>query len=135
MPPPPQRWVILLWSQCGTNTVDLVLVTSNKDTSVIVGLKFLVDECVVAVWRIEVALKLGTTSSRDLVVQYNQILGHVSNNSKQINILTGQGSHLVGYPMPCCLVSKYNLGDAPELLQRNFPCAEIRGVSTAAATE
>ena len=51
----------------GSNMVDLVIVTSNEDTLVIVGLWFLVDEWVVVMWKLEVALKLGTILSRDLV--------------------------------------------------------------------
>ena len=119
----------------GTDMVDLILVASNEDTSVIVGLQFLVDEWVVAAWKLEVVLTLGTILSRDLAVQCKQISGHVSNDGKQINILTGQGSCSVGYPMPCCFVSKFNLGDAPEWLQRKFLRAAIRGASIAAATE
>ena len=38
----------------------------------------------------------------------------------QIDILTGQGSCSVSYPMPCCLVHKNNLGQPPEWLQRRY---------------
>ena len=99
------------------------------------GLQFIVDELVVAAWRLEVPLKLNTTLTSDILVKCNQISGHVSNDGKQINILTGQGSCSVGYPMPCCFVSKFNLGDAPEWLQRKFLRASISGASTAAATK
>ena len=77
------------------------------------GLQFIVDELVIAAWRLDVPLKLATTSSSEIVVKCSQISGHVSNEGKHINILTGQGSCSGGCPMPCCFVSKYNLGDAP----------------------
>jgi len=35
------------------------------------------------------------------------------NDGKQINILTGQGSCYVGYPMPCCMVHNEDLGRPP----------------------
>ena len=114
------------------DSVDLVLVTSNEDQSIIVGLQFLLDGTVVASWRLDVKFKLGTTSVEDIVAKCHQLSGHVSNDNKQINILTGQGTCSVGFPMACCMVSKHNLGCPPEWIQRmtlrvaiQVACAEV----------
>ena len=44
-----------------------------------------------------------------------QLSGHLSNDEKQVNILTGQGSCSVAHTMPCCMVSKNELGRPPLL--------------------
>ena len=56
----------------------------------------------------------------------------MSNDNKQVNILTGKGTCSVGFPMSCCIVSKHNLRDAPEWIQRmtlrlaiKVACAEV----------
>ena len=71
----------------------------------------------------------------DVIASCSQISGHVSNDGKQINILSGQGSCSVGYPMPCCMVSKYNLGQPPEWLMRTFLRHVIVAASRMAANE
>ena len=118
-----------------TNVFNFVFVTSKEHASVIVGLQFVLDEWIILAWRLGENFNIGTTSVRGVVDKCNKILGHISNDDKQINILTGRGSCLVGYPMQCYWVSKNNLGDAPEWLQLKFLCAMIEAASMVAETE
>ena len=106
--------------------------TSNEDQSIIVGLQFSLEGAVVASWRLDVKFKLGTRDVKDIVAKFHQLSGHVSNDNKQVNILTGQGTCSVGFPMSCCMVSKHNVGDPPEWIQRmtlrvaiKVACAEV----------
>ena len=83
-------------------------------------------------WRLDVKFKLGTSSVEDIVAKCHQLSGHVSNDNKQVNILTGQDTCSVGFPMSYCMVSKHNVGDPPEWIQRmtlrvavKVACAEV----------
>ena len=58
-----------------------------------------------------------------------QVSGHVSNDGKQVNMLMGQGTCRVGYPMSCCLAPLKGLWDPPEWIQRWF----IREATAAAS--
>ena len=87
--------------------------TSNEDQSIIVGLQFSLEGAVVASWRLDVKFMLGTSHVNDLVTKCHQLSGHVSNDNKQVKILTGQGTCSVGFPMSCCMIAKQNLGQAP----------------------
>ena len=91
---------------------------SNKDQSIIIGLRSLLDVTVVASWRLDVKFKIDARNVEDIVAKCHQLSGHVSNDNKQVNILTGQGTCGVGFPMSCCMVYKHNLGHAPEWIQR-----------------
>ena len=55
----------------------------------------------------------------------------MSNHGKHINILTGQASCTVGYPMSCCMISKYKLNTPPAWFMRLF----LHRVIMAAATK
>ena len=83
-------------------------------------------------WEGKCEFKLGTSNVENIVAKCHQLSGHVSNDNKQVNILTGQGTCNVGFPMSCCIVSKQNLGDPPEWIQRmtlrvaiKVACAEV----------
>ena len=106
----------------------------SDDTSV-VGIQFIVLAVVVATWKLPQNLSLRGMTFADVIASCSQISGHVSNDGKQINILSGQGSCSVGYPMPCCMVSKYNLGQPPEWLMRTFLRHVIVAASRMAANE
>ena len=49
-------------------SVDVIIVTSDSDKSVIVGVQFLLEGMIVAAWKLEELFKLGTSTSADLVV-------------------------------------------------------------------
>ena len=65
-------------------------------------------------------LKLVSATRSDIKMQCYQVSGHLSNDNKQIDILTGQASCSVSYPMPCCMVKKEDLGQPPEWRQIQF---------------
>ena len=109
--------------------VHINLVTSTSDMNLIVGSEFVVAGVVIAAWKFPQHLDLRGMSYDDVEASCYQISGHVSNDGKQINILSGQASCSVGFPMPCCMVSKKNLGQPPEWLMRMF----LRHAITAAA--
>ena len=77
--------------------------TSNVNASVIVGFQVLLENDIVVVKRFCEPLKLGRFGVKDLEVECKQISGHLANDNKQINILTGQGSCSVSFTMPRCL--------------------------------
>ncbi len=52
---------------------------------------------------------------------------------KQINILTGQASCTVDYPMSCCMILKYKLHTLPAWLLRLFLCRVITSAATKTA--
>ena len=68
----------------------------------------------VAIHRLYHLLGLGKHASSDVEVICEQVSGHLANDKKQINILSGQCSCSVKCHMPCCMVTKENLGVAPE---------------------
>ena len=112
----------------GVDKIQLALVTSTDDASIIVGLEFSIQQRTAGVLKLRKPFHLGTSAVRDLRVTCQQISGHVSNDGKQVNILTGQASCSVGFPMPCCMISKYTLNDPPAWLWRMF----LRHATTAA---
>jgi len=80
----------------------------------------LLEDQVVSPKRLYESLNLGRFAAADVEVECLQLLGHLVNDNKQINILTGHGSCSVMYPMPCCLVHTDNLGHAPVWIQRRY---------------
>ena len=98
----------------------LSLITSANDSSVIVGLQISHQDFVAASWRLRESFGLAGNSTNLLIVKCHQISGHVSNDGKQINILSGQGTCTVGYPMPCCMVPRDRLGTTPRWLMIMF---------------
>ena len=104
-------------------------VTDEDEASMIVGVQFLIGNNVVAAHRFDRPLSLGSSFLGKTTANTQQISGHVSNDGKQVNILSGQGSCTVGYPMPCCLVAKENLGRPPQWLMRLFVRRAIAAAS------
>ena len=96
------------------------LVHADNNASTIVGFQIIVANSVVSAKRLYEPLKLGRFGAADVDIKCLQLSGHLANDNKQINILTGQGSCSVMYPMPCCLVHKDNLGQAPVWIQRRY---------------
>ena len=108
------------------STIRICLVTSDNDDSVIIGFQVLnSDEKVLATKRFYDKLKLVSATRSDIKMKCYQVSGHLSNDNKQINILTGQASCSVSYPMPCCMVKKEDLGRPPEWLQIRFLRAAV----------
>ena len=105
--------------------------SSTDDSAAIVGLQFSLYGRVTASWKLRETFRLGKTTTSELTVNCEQISCHQSNDNKQINILTGQGSCSVGFPMSCCMVSKHNLGDPPEWIQRRTIRESIKTSSVA----
>ena len=66
--------------------------TRDKEVALVVGLQFLLEEMIVAVWKLEEVFKLGTITITDIKVQCLQVSGHLSNDNNQVNILIGQPS-------------------------------------------
>ena len=81
----------------------ILFVTSDDNASVIVGFQVLIESDIVVANRFYEPLKLGKFGVKDLEVECQQISGHLANDNKQINILTGQGSCSVSFTMPRCL--------------------------------
>ena len=88
---------------------------------------------VVAAWKFDDVFRMQSQCVTDLSVMLLQISGHPANDGKQINILSGQGSCTVGFPMTCCMVPKGNLGDPPAWLWRMFLRRALIAVSNDAA--
>ncbi len=118
-----------------THEIGVSLVCSSDCASRVVGLIFVVNGAVAATHYIHCTVDIGAFRLDELSIHCQQISGHVSNYGKQINILNGQGSCSVGYPMPCCLVSKSDLGRPPEWLMRMFLRHVITAASNAAAVQ
>jgi len=92
----------------------IVLVKSDDDASIIIGVQFLLPDNVVSTRRLHhQRMKLSNLPGSKLDSKCYQLSGHPSNDGKQINILTGQGSCSVAHPMPCCMVRKNELGRPP----------------------
>ena len=72
--------------------VHINLVTSTSDMNLIVGSEFVVAGVVIAAWKFPQHLDLRGMSYDDVEASCYQISGHVSNDGKQINILSGQAS-------------------------------------------
>ena len=111
------------------DTVDVVLAIANNNQTIIVGFQFRLSETVVASWRLDVKFMLGKGHVKDLVTKCHQLSGHVSNDNTQVNILMGKGTCSVGFPMSCCMISKQNLGQALEWIQRKTLRITIKFVS------
>ena len=107
------------------------LICSSASASIIVGLHFATGEGAVASWRLPNEFRLGKTTTNKLSALIRQISGQWMNDGKQINILNGSGSCSVGFPMPCCLRAKSQLGVPPAWLMRMF----LRRVIGAAAKQ
>ena len=95
------------------------LVSSNTQTNTVVGLSIYVKEELVFSYKLPNSFKHPQPRHR-LELKCYQLSGQLSNDGKQISILTGQGSCSVSYPMPCCMVSKADLGKPPEWIQRQI---------------
>ena len=103
--------------------------TLNEDNSVIIGFQTMNEQGeVIGTKQLYDNMKLGTFSRSSIVLEY-QVSGHVSNDNKQINILTGQTCCSVSYPMPCYLVKNNDLGRPPVWLQLRFLRAAVSSPS------
>jgi len=91
--------------------LNVTLVISDDDASVVVGVRLSspIDNILATHW-LHCKLKLQAYPLSKVKAKCYQLSGHLSNDGKQINILTGQRSCSMGYPMPCCMVHKGNLG-------------------------
>ena len=98
------------------NKIGVRFVHKKDDASVMVGYQVMSEEVVVATHRLYHSFKIGDFRPSEINVSCKQLSGHLSNDNKQINILTGQCSCSVGYPMPCYMVSKNNPGVAPKYI-------------------
>jgi len=78
----------------------VALVTSDDDSSIIVWVHFLLQNNVTSARRFHHQMKLQEYPLSKLEAKCHQLLGHPSNDGKQLNILMGQGSCSVAYPMP-----------------------------------
>jgi hypothetical protein len=116
-------------------SVKISLVTSESKATLVVGIQFTLMDAVAATWKLNQSLELGAMTVADVVASCNQISGHVANDGKQVNILTGQAYCSVGYPMPCCMVSRNELGQPPEWLMRLFLRHVIIAASRKAASD
>ena len=87
---------------------------SDKTISLIVGYQVIVDGMLIATNRLYHSFSLGKHELLDVEVICAQVSGHLANDNKQINILSGQFSCSVKCPMTCCVDTKENLGVAPE---------------------
>ena len=97
----------------GNYILKVLLVTSDNDASVIVGVGVSSNIAILTTLRLHRHWKLQSYPLSHLTSECYQLSGHLSNNGKQINILTGQGSCSVGYPMPCCMVHNEDMGRPP----------------------
>jgi len=52
-----------------------------------------------------------------LNLKWYQPSGRSSNDGKQVNVLTGQGSYLVAHPMSCCMMHKTDMGKPMDWIQ------------------
>jgi len=93
------------------------LVTSDDDLSVVVGVRVSSNITMLATLCLHRQWKLQSYPLSNLISKCYQLSGPLSNNGKQIIILTGQGSCSVGYPMPCCMVHKEDLGRPPRWIR------------------
>ena len=92
-----------------------------KDTgSMMVGYQVLIDDVVLSTIKLYHSFELRGFKPEEIQVYCKQVSGHLANDNKQINILTGQCSCTVKHPMACCMVAKENLGVAPEWIQRRL---------------
>ena len=78
------------------NEINVILVTANADNLIIVGLQFMFEDNIVAVYKLFEPLKIALA---DIEIQCRQVSGHLANNRKQMSILMGQGTCRVGFPM------------------------------------
>ena len=90
----------------------IVLVHDRQSKSKIVGYQMIVRMRVIATNRFYYAMDIDACKLCDIVVRCEQINGHVGNDGKCINILNGQKGCQVLCPMPCCMVSRYDLEKA-----------------------
>ena len=72
---------------------------------------------VIATNRFYYPIDIGACKLCDIIVRCEQINGHVGNDGKCINILNGQKGCQVLCPMPCCMVSRYDLEKATLWIQ------------------
>jgi hypothetical protein len=98
----------------GKSLLNVRLVISDDDESVVLGVRVSSnDNVILTTHRLHRKLKLQNFPRSKVQAKCYQLSGHLSNDGKQINILTGQCSCSVGYPMPCCMVHKGDLGRPP----------------------
>ena len=82
-----------------------------------VGYQVRVEGVLVASHKLLHSFKLGALKLGEIQVSCKQLSGHITNDNKQVTILTHQCSCSVKYSMLCCMVSKSNLGMAPVWIQ------------------
>ena len=115
------------------NIIHVNLVCDLESTRNIIGIWFISGTQVVATWKLDEVFCLGMGTVRKLLVTVKQISGHCSNDGKQINILNGQPSCSVGFPMGCCMVAKADLGQPLEWMMRAYLRMLMTGISKEAA--
>ena len=82
-----------------------------------VGYQIMLEGVVVGTVKLYHPFDLGDVKPIKICVRCQQISGHLYNDNKQINILTGQHSYSVLYPISCCMISKKNFGVSSEWIQ------------------
>ena len=107
------------------------LIHSKNNGSMMVGYQVLIDDVVISTLKLYHSFELCGFKPEDIQVSCKQLSGQLANDNKQINILTGQCSCTVKHPMACCMVSKVNLGVAPEWIQRRLLEDKIASVKWA----
>ena len=99
------------------NNIEVQLIHGTNAASRMVAYQVRVDDVVVASHKLYHPFKLGGFKLGEIEVSCEQLSCHIANDNKQVTILASQCSCLVKYPMPCCMVSKSNLGVAPVWIQ------------------
>ena len=94
-----------------SNHFSICFVVSDEDPSIVVGFQVLVENVIVTTKRLYDRFEPHCV--RSLVVKCYQLSGQLSNDGKQINILTGQGSCSGVHPMPGCMVQNDHFGKPP----------------------
>ena len=90
---------------------------AKDNASRMVGYQVFIDDVVISTIKLYHPFELCAFKPEEIQVSCNQLSGHLANDNKQINILTGQCSCTTRRTMSCCMVSKENLGVAPEWIQ------------------
>ena len=72
----------------------VVLITPDDDASVIIGLRVMSNDIIVKTQRLHHKLKLYSYPISKVEAKCYKLSGHISNDGKQVNILTGQEAAL-----------------------------------------
>ena len=125
----------------GNNIIVVQLIHDSEDASRMVGYQVRVESVLVISHKLFHSFKLGDFKLGEIQVSCKQLSGHITNNNKQVTILTGQYSCSGRYPMSCCMVYRLNLGMAPVWIQwqlkhegiasMEWVCSLVVSISTA----